>query len=124
MPFVSYNIKKEQWGENMDYMQNTENMDIGFLTVNVRYANGTSPVENSRIVINKGGEILYEYLTDISGKTEPIPLNEGDDYSIKVFASGFVEAEYEDIPIVKDILTLQNVNMFPVPPAMKEAYNE
>lgn len=105
----------------MDYMQNT---DIGFLTVNVRYANGASPVENSRIVINKGGEELYEYLTDLSGKTEPIPLNTGDDYSIKVFASGFVEAEYEDIPIVKSILTLQNVNMFPIPPAMKEAYNE
>ena len=108
----------------MDYMQNTDNTDIGFLTVNVRYANGASPVENSRIVISKANEELYEYLTDISGKTEPIPLNIGGDYSIKVFASGFVEAEYEDIPIVKDILTLQNVNMFPIPPAMEEAYNE
>ena len=105
----------------MDYMQNA---DIGYLTVNVRYANGASPVENSRIVISKDGKELYEYLTDLSGKTEPIPLNEGDGYSIKVFASGFVEAEYEEIPIVKDILTLQNVNMFPIPPAMKEAYNE
>ncbi len=117
-------LKKEQWGENMDFLQNTENMDVGFLTVNVRYANGASPVRNSRIVISKDEEFLYEYLTDSSGKTEPIPLNSGDDYSIKIFAEGFVEAEYEDIPIVKDILTLQNVNMFPVPPAMEEVYNE
>ncbi|MBR5322633.1 MAG: hypothetical protein IKU48_03715 [Clostridia bacterium] len=108
----------------MDNIQNTDNTDVGFLTVNVRYANGASPIGNSRIVLSKNGVVLYEYLTDLSGKTEPIPLDVGDDYSIKAFASGFVEAEYEAIPIVKDILTLQNVNMFPIPPAMKEAYNE
>ncbi len=101
-----------------------ENMDIGYLTVNVRYANGASPVKNGRILLSKNMESLYEYLADSDGKTEPIPLEIGDDYSIKVFADGFVEGEYDDIPIIRNVTTLQNVNLFPIPPAMRDADDE
>lgn len=98
--------------------------EIGYLTVNVRYAAGASPVGGATVVLTKGEHELYEYLTDDGGKTEPIPLAVGDDYGISVYADGFVEAECNDIPIIGGITTLQNVLMFPMPPAMEEGEDE
>ncbi|MBQ6701461.1 MAG: hypothetical protein IJN17_00730 [Clostridia bacterium] len=88
-------------------------LPIGYLTVNVRFANGASPVGDSRIVLEKNGSFFGEFFTDADGKTDTIPLSAGDIYSMKVYADGFYEKEYNDIPIVGKITTLQNVNLFP-----------
>ena len=88
-------------------------MPIGYLTVNVRFANGASPISDCRVIIEKDGDFLGEFKTDIDGKTDLIPLSEGDKYSLKVYAEGFYDREYFGIPIIGKITTLQNVALFP-----------
>lgn len=87
---------------------------IGYLIVNVRYANGASPVVNARIVLKRGNETLGEYITGLDGKTETITLQMANNYMINVYADGFIESEYGDIPIMQNITTIQNVGMFPL----------
>lgn len=97
---------------------------LGNLLVNVRYANGASPVENGKVILKKSEVVLGEYSTDMDGKTPLISLAVGNDYSVSVFAEGFWKKEYLEIPIVRNITTIQNVNMFPYVSEGVETGNE
>ena len=90
-----------------------DNISLGFFTVNVRYANGASPVRDGRVVLKRGEGFFGEFVTDMDGKISPIPLAEEDKYNITVYADGFYQREYVDIPIYSGITTIQNVNLFP-----------
>ena len=106
------------------------NTDTGRLVIRVRSANGTIPVEGALVTITKDGAVFAVSATDLSGSTEIIeiptppksasltPGFAGLPYStvfIEVDKDGFYSGQYIEVPIFPDVLTVQPVNLLPLP---------
>lgn len=102
----------------------------GRLTVTVRTANGALPVEGALVTVTKDGEIIGVSTSDVSGNTETLsiptppksaslsPGYAGLPYStvfIEVDKDGFYGGQYIQVPIFPDVLTVQPVNLLPLP---------
>ncbi len=106
------------------------NTGTGHLTVTVRSANGALPVEGALITITLDGEIVGVSTSDESGNTETVdiptpprsaslsPGYVGLPYStvfIEVDKDGFYSGQYIQAPVFPDVLTVQPVNLLPLP---------
>ena len=89
------------------------NSTMGFLMVNVRYANGAVPVSGAVAVLQRNESFVGEFFTDNSGKTQKIPLEEAEDYRVEIYADGFEKGIIDDIPVLSGITTVQNICLFP-----------
>lgn len=89
------------------------NSSLGFLIINVRYANGAAPVSGAVVALQRNGSFVGEFLTDNMGKTQKIPLEAAEDYGGEVYADGFEKGIIAGIPIISRITTLQNICLFP-----------
>ena len=107
-----------------------ENTGRGRLTVTVRSANGTLPVEGALVTITSGGAVIGVSTSDESGNTETLtiptpprsasltPGYAGLPYStvlIEVDKDGYYSGQYIEVPIFPDVLTVQPVNLLPLP---------
>ncbi len=121
-----------------------ENFDdaIGFLTVNVRTANGAIPIEGALVNIyknleikngnkdttNANGHLIYSMRTNNSGQTEKVALptknanlslspgNIHPFMSYNVFASkeGYFDSDVINMPIFQGITSVQPINLIPL----------
>ena len=121
----------------IDLLQNYLNINnkIGYLIFQVYQDSllyGRLPVANARITLCKSlGNELYVCtvtMTDIDGKTEPIPVPTAStelyqspengitngDYDISVEAPGFNRYEKFHIPVYNGITSIQDVKLSPV----------
>lgn len=104
--------------------------DTGRLTVTVRSANGALPVEGALVTITKDGAVFAVTASDNSGNTEIIeiptppksaslsPGFAGLPYTrvfIEVDKEGFYNGQYIEVPVFPDVLTVQPVNLLPLP---------
>ncbi|MBO5356554.1 MAG: hypothetical protein J6A53_00160 [Clostridia bacterium] len=115
---------------------------IGFLTVNVRTANGAIPIEGALVNIyenietdngngdltNANGHLIYSMRTDSSGQTEKVALptknvalslepgNVRPFMSYNVFASkeGYFDSDVINMPIFQGITSVQPINLIPL----------
>ncbi len=102
----------------------------GHLQIAVRTASGTLPIEGAKVTLLQEGEILRVLTTDRSGSTEvtdiatpPVDqsLSPGaltPPYTkvlIEVDREGFYSAQYIDVPVFPDVLTVQTANLVPLP---------
>ena len=85
----------------------------GYISVNVRYANGAAPIENGKIVINDGTADRTEYITDGAGKSQIKELDASEEYRLKINADGFEEQEYGNIRIYPGRITVIDAVLFP-----------
>ena len=106
------------------------NSSTGRLTVTVRSANGALPVEGALVTVTKDGSIIAVTTSDLSGNTEILeiitppksasltPGFVGLPYAtvfIEVDKDGFYSGQYIEVPVFPDILTVQPVNLLPLP---------
>ena len=102
----------------------------GRLTVTVRSANGALPVEGALVTITSEGAVIGVSTSDESGNTDTLeiptppksaslsPGYVGLPYStvfIEVDKDGFYSGQYIEVPIFPDVLTVQPVNLLPLP---------
>lgn len=107
-----------------------QNTGTGHLTVTVRTGGGALPVEGALITITMDGNIIGVSTSDESGNTEildiPTPPKSaslspgyvGLPYSsvfIEVDKDGFYSGQYISAPVFPDVLTVQPVNLLPLP---------
>ena len=107
-----------------------ENTGRGRLTVTVRSANGALPIEGALVTITSKGAVIGVSTSDESGNTDTLtiptppksasltPGYVGLPYStvfIEVDKDGFYSGQYIEVPIFPDVLTVQPVNLLPLP---------
>lgn len=119
---------------------NIQGDEIGFLTVDVKTANGALPVENAQVTIynsardtekdpsSLSSDVIYNLTTDRSGKTQKVALktksaqlSQSPDekipfmsYNISVNADGFYDNSYLNVPIFQGITSIQEVFLIPL----------
>ena len=119
---------------------NIQGDEIGFLTVDVKTANGALPVENAQVTIynsardtekdpsSLSSDVIYNLTTDRSGKTQKVALktksaelSQSPDekipfmsYNISVNADGFYDNSYLNVPIFQGITSIQEVLLIPL----------
>lgn len=112
----------------------TDNLTgMGHLMISVRTANGALPVSGVLITVTSSGddpEILGVLTTSVSGNTETLdiatpprsaslsPGYAGIPYTtvlIEADKEGFYSGQYISVPIFPDVLTVQPVNLLPLP---------
>ncbi len=109
------------------------NTGIGHLMINARTANGALPVPGVMITVTSTGEnpeILGVLTTTESGNTATLdiatppksaslsPGYQGNPYAtvlIEADKSGFYSGQYISVPVFPDVLTVQPVNLLPLP---------
>ena len=106
------------------------NTGTGRLTVTVRSANGALPVKDALVTVTLDKAVIGVFSSDESGNTDVIaiptpptsaslsPGFAGLPYStvfIEVDKDGFYSGQYIEVPIFPDILTVQPVNLLPLP---------
>ena len=106
------------------------NTSTGRLTIRVRSGDGLIPVEGALVTITKDGAVFAVTTSDNSGNTEIIeiptppksasmtPGVPGLPYStvfIEVDKDGYYSGQYIEVPIFPDVLTVQPVNLLPLP---------
>ena len=121
-------------------MQN-QNEEFGFLTVNVKTANGALPIENALVTVYSSpppsqnnepilGEtnVIYNLKSDKNGKTQKValktkPLNLSQtpnepfpylSYNILVTKDGYYDSTYLNVPIFEGVTSLQEVYLIPL----------
>lgn len=121
-------------------MQNT-NEELGFLTVNVKTANGALPLENALVTIYSSpppsasnepalGEtdVIYSLKSDRNGKTQkvalkakPLALSQTPNeefpylsYNILVTKDGYYDNTYLNVPVFDGITSIQEVYLIPL----------
>ncbi len=107
-----------------------ENTGRGRLTVTVRSARGALPVEGALVTITSEGAVIGVSTSDESGNTDTLviptppksaslsPGYVGLPYStvfIEVDKDGYYSGQYIEVPIFPDVLTVQPVNLLPLP---------
>ena len=112
----------------------SEKNGMGYLVVRVSAASGAIPLEGARVTV-RGGEsensdFFYTTTTSRSGLTEKISLvapskelSEHPDppsrpyalYSIDIFADGYTDTFFVNVPVFDTITSVQSVNMIPKP---------
>ena len=119
---------------------NIQGDEIGFLTVDVKTANGALPVENAQVTIynsardtekdpsSLSSDVIYNLTTDRNGKTQKVALktksaqlSQSPDekipfmsYNISVNADGFYDNSYLNVPIFQGITSIQEVLLIPL----------
>lgn len=120
---------------------NRQNEDFGFLSVNVKTANGALPLENALVTVYsspppsrdnepslKDTDVIFSLTTDESGKTErvalatkPIELSQTPNeefpnltYNILVTRDGYYDNTYLNVPIFEGITSIQEVLLIPL----------
>lgn len=112
----------------------TDNLSgIGHLMITVRTANGALPVSGVRITVRSSGdapEILGVLTTSESGNTDTLeiatppksaslsPGYAGNPYTnvlIEADKEGFYSGQYISVPVFPDVLTIQPINLLPLP---------
>lgn len=119
---------------------NIQGDEIGFLTVDVKTANGALPVENAQVTIynsardtekdpsSLSSDVIYNLTTDRSGKTQKVALKTKNaelsqspdekipfmSYNISVNADGFYDNSYLNVPIFQGITSIQEVLLIPL----------
>ncbi len=118
-----------------------QNEEFGFLTVNVKTANGALPLENATVTVYSApppsdnnepslGEtdVIYSLKSDENGKTQkvalkakPINLSQSPTepypyltYNILVTKDGYYDNTYLSVPIFEGITSLQDVYLIPL----------
>lgn len=116
----------------MEYSNTNAKMDgVGYLVVRVSTANGAIPLEGARVSIRGGQpenkDLFISRLTGASGLTEKISLPAPQKslsespgnirpyslYSIDVFADGYNDIFFVNVPIFDTITSVQPVSMIP-----------
>lgn len=115
---------------------------IGFLTVNVRTANGALPIEGALVniyenrdtkngngdITNANGHLIYSMRTDSFGQTEKVALptksaalsmepgNSRPFFSYNVFASkeGYFDSDVINMPVFQGVTSVQPINLIPL----------
>ena len=105
----------------------------GYLVVRVSTANGAIPLERVRVTVRgedtENSEVFVSMYTSSSGLTEkialPAPLRALTEapgntkpfalYGIDVFADGYRDSFFTNVPIFDTITSVQPVNMIPKP---------
>ena len=114
----------------MDNLQDNK----GLLIVNVSYAGRVYPIEGALVtVLQKNGEglsIISVSTTDESGRSEPVVISTPDKslslspnpdeipyakVTIDVEKEGFYKAQFIDAPVFPGVVSVQNVNLVPLP---------
>lgn len=100
------------------------------MTVTVQSGNGAIPVAGALITITMNGELIGVFTSDESGNTVTLdiptpprsaslsPDYDGLPYStvfIEVDKDGFYSGQYISAPVFPDVLTVQPVNLLPLP---------
>ena len=106
------------------------NTGIGRLIVRVRSGDGLIPVEGALVTITRDGKIFAVTTSDSSGNTEiieiPTPPKSASltpgmpelPYTrvfIEVDKDSYYSGQYIEVPIFPDVLTVQPVNLLPLP---------
>ena len=118
-----------------------QNEDFGFLTVNVKTANGALPLENATVTVYSApppsdntepslGEtdVVYSLKSDRNGKTQTVALKTKDadlsktpnekfpylTYNLLVTKDGYYDNTYLNVPIFQGITSLQDVYLIPL----------
>ena len=108
--------------------------DRGVLIVNVGYGERVYPIENALVSVLQKNENTLEIIsvseTDQSGKSEPIVIETPNvelslvpdpdslpyaKVTIDVEKEGFYNAQFIDVPVFAGIVSVQNVNLIPLP---------
>jgi hypothetical protein len=111
----------------------------GTLIFRVATAGGAIPLENAEVLVSyhtngegaDRGRVITVMLTDRDGKTPPLSLDAPSGtlsmspstngvlpfalYDAEVFLDGFYRQEYTQIPIFDRIVSIQPVNLIPLP---------
>ena len=120
---------------------NRQTEDFGFLSVNVKTANGALPLENALVTVYsspppsrdnepslKDTDVIFTLRTDESGKaervalaTKPIALSQTPNeefpnltYNILVTRDGYYDNTYLNVPIFEGITSIQEVFLIPL----------
>ena len=118
-----------------------QNEDFGFLSVNVKTANGALPIENANVTVYSAPppslnnepamsetDVVYSLKSDRNGKTQtvvlkakPADLSKTPDekfpflaYNILVTKDGYYDSTYLNVPIFQGITSLQDVYLIPL----------
>ena len=105
----------------------------GFLVVQVTTGNSAIPLRGAAVTVSQkqegGTDVLYELTTGNDGKTPlislPAPSREDSQrpatappyaaYHIAVTLTGYLSAEYNEVPIFDGIIAMQQADLVPVP---------
>lgn len=102
----------------------------GHLTITVRTANGALPIAGALVTVSADGEIIGVFTSDQSGNTGVLeiptppksaslsPGFQGKPYAtvfIEVDKDGFFSGQFISAPVFPDVLTVQPVNLLPLP---------
>ncbi len=108
---------------------NTES--IGFLTVEVKTANGAIPIEGATVYVypaTEGSDLLYSLRTNQSGQSERVALDTKDKkmsqvpgieqpytlYNVSVSAPGYYFSEKSSIPIFEGVNSILPFDLIPL----------
>lgn len=114
----------------MDNLQSNE----GLVIVNVSYAGRVYPIEDALVTVLQKNEDTLEIIsvstTDESGKSAPVVISTPDrslslspnqdevpytKVTIDVEKEGFYKAQFIDAPVFPGVVSVQNVNLIPLP---------
>ena len=114
----------------MDGLQDSK----GLLIVNVSYAGRVYPIEGALVTVLQKNEDTLEIVsvstTDESGRSDPVVINTPDKslslspnpqeipyakVTIAVEKEGFYKAQFIDAPVFPGVVSVQNVNLIPLP---------
>lgn len=118
-----------------------QNEEFGFLTANVKTANGALPLENASVTVysspppsenNESGfdetDVIYTLKSDKNGKTQrvalkakPLGLSQSPSepfpylsYNILVTKDGYYDSTYLNVPIFEGVTSIQDVYLIPL----------
>lgn len=122
-----------------DYNKKKNYDSIGWISINVRTGENSSPVEGASVIVTSmaDGNLIFKAtgITDESGQIKKIALpapsvNLSLDsenlikpysvYDISVYADGFFRERSIDVPVFSGITSIQQFNMVPLPLYMSE----
>jgi len=124
---------------NDEYNKRNNYDSIGWISVDVRTGENSSPIEGASVIITSmaDGNLIFKAtgITDESGQIKKIALpapsaslslDSGNlikpysIYDISVYADGFFRERSVDVPVFSGITSVQQFNMVPLPLYMKE----
>ena len=118
-----------------------QNEDFGFLSVNVKTANGALPLENATVTVYSAPppsenneatmdetDVVYSLKSDRNGKTQKVVLKSKPadlsktpnekfpylTYNLLVTKDGYYDNTYLNVPIFQGITSLQDVYLIPL----------
>lgn len=110
---------------------NASTESIGFLTVEVRTANGAIPIENARVYVYpavKTNDVLYSLRTNSSGQTPRVALETKKKelsqepgnfepftlYNVEVLADGYYSSSSSRVPMFEGVTSILPFDLVPL----------